>query len=117
MSNEILGPPEFVSSSSIRAYCERAREKFRPLYSELHVSAEELEAALRYVKSTDPKLGGLDSRVRAKLVSRQLKQAAAAVEVASKSSVATYMAFLKHFNPEVAAARKRGAGRRFEFDE
>lgn len=117
MSKEILGSPEFVSSSSIRQYCENARRLFHPLYHELHVSAEELEMALRFVKSVDPKLAGLDSRVRAKLVSRQLKQGAAAIEVASKSMVGTYMAFLKHFNPEVAEARSKGKGRRFEFDD
>ncbi|MCA1191358.1 MULTISPECIES: plasmid transfer protein TraA [unclassified Saccharopolyspora] len=117
MSKEILGSPEFVSSSSIRQYCENARRLFHPLYHELHVSAEELEAALRYVKTADPKFGGMDSRVRSKLVARQLKQAAAAIEVASKSTVATYMAFLKHYSPEVSAAREKQRARRFEFDE
>lgn len=116
MSKEILGSPEFVSSSAIRVYCENARRLFHPLYHELHVSAEELEVALKYVKSVDPKLGGMDSRVRAKLVSRQLKQAAAAMEVASKSMVGTYMAFLKHYAPEVAERRQK-ARRAFEFDE
>lgn len=116
MSQEILGSPEFVSSSSVRLYCENARKLFHPLYHELHVSAEELEVALRFVKSVDPKLGGMDSRVRAKLVSRQLKQAATAMEVASKSAVGTYMAFLKHFAPEVSQQRQKSR-RTFEFDD
>ncbi|MEV0089127.1 plasmid transfer protein TraA [Saccharopolyspora sp. NPDC050642] len=116
MSKEILGSPEFVSSSAIRQYCENARRLFHPLYHELHVSAEELEVALKYVKSADPKLGGLDSRLRAKLVSRQLKQAATAMEVASKSTVGTYMAFLKHYAPEVAQRRQKSR-RTFDFDE
>lgn len=115
--NEILGSPEFVSSSAIRQYCENARRLFHPLYHELHVSAEELEVALKYVQSADPKAGGLDSRVRAKLVSRQLKHAAAAIEVASKSAVGTYMSFLKHYSPEVAEARKKTQRKKFEFDE
>lgn len=113
---EILGSPEFVSSSAIREYCERARKLFHPLYHELHVSAEELEVALKFVKSADPKVGGMDSRVRAKLVSRQMKQAAKAIEAASKASVGTYMAFLKHYSPEVSQARQKSR-RRFEFDE
>lgn len=113
---EILGSPEFVSSSAIREYCERARKLFHPLYHELHVSAEELEVALKFVKSADPKAGGMDSRVRAKLVSRQMKQAAKAIEAASKASVGTYMAFLKHYSPEVSQARQKSR-RRFEFDE
>ena len=117
MSKEILGSPEFVSSSAIRQYCENARRLFHPLYHELHVSAEELEVALRFVRSADPKLGGMDSRVRAKLVSRQLKQAAKAIEVASKSTVGTYMAFLKHYSPEVQEARQRSRRRQFQFDE
>lgn len=114
---EVLGSPEFVSSSAIREYCERARRLFHPLYHELHVSAEELEVALKFVQSADPKAGGMDSRVRAKLVSRQLKQAASAVEAASKASVGTYMAFLKHYSPEVAEARKKTQRKKFEFDE
>lgn len=117
MSKEILGSPEFVSSSAIRQYCENARRLFHPLYHELHVSAEELEVALKYVRSADPKMGGMDSRLRAKLVSRQLKHAATAIEVASKSTVGTYMAFLKHYSPEVSEARKKQSRRRFEFDE
>ncbi|WP_243790176.1 hypothetical protein [Saccharopolyspora gloriosae] len=117
MGKEILGSPEFVSSSAIREYCENARRLFHPLYHELHVSAEELEVALRYVKTADPKFGGMDSRVRSKLVARQLKQAAAAIEVASKSSVGAYMAFLKHYSPEVQESRQKNRARRFEFDE
>lgn len=115
--SEILGSPDFVSSSAIRQYCENARKLFHPLYHELHVSAEELEVALKYVRSADPKAGGMDSRLRAKLVSRQLKHAASAVEVASKSTVGTYMSFLKHYSPEVAESRKKKAGRQFKFDE
>ncbi|WP_370591403.1 plasmid transfer protein TraA [Saccharopolyspora montiporae] len=117
MSNEMLGEPDFVSSSAIRKYCENARKLFHPLYHELHVSAEELEIALKYVRSADPKAGGMDSRLRAKLVSRQLKHAASAVEVASKSAVGTYMAFLKHYSPEVTESRKKNSRKKFEFDE
>jgi hypothetical protein len=116
MPQEILGSPEFVSSSAIRKYCENARRLLHPLYHELHVSAEELEVALRFVRSADPKLGGMDSRVRAKLVARQMKRAADAIEVASKSTVGTYMAFLKHYSPEVQEAKKK-TPRRFVFDE
>lgn len=114
---EILGPPDFVSSSAIRKYCENARRFFHPLYHELHVSAEEMEVALKFVRSADPKFGGLDSRIRAKMVARQLRHAADAVEIASKSMVGTYMAFLKHYSPEVQQARQRTRARRFEFDE
>lgn len=117
MAQEILGSPDFVSSSAIRAYCENGRRHLHPLYHELHVSAEELEVALKFVRSANPKAGGLDSRIRAKLVARQLKHAADAIEIASKSMVGTYMAFLKHYSPEVEQARQRSRARRFEFDE
>ncbi|WP_199443853.1 plasmid transfer protein TraA [Umezawaea beigongshangensis] len=118
MAELTFGEPEFFSTSQIRDYCGNARNVLRPMFAELHVSAEELEAALKYVKSANPHMGGLDSRVRAKLVARHLHTAADAIVVAQTSVVKTYLAFRKHYVDELVAAGNRNHQRRqFQFDD
>lgn len=113
-----LGEPEFFSTSQIQQYIGNARGLLRPLYHELHVSAEELEAALRYVRSANPAAFGLDSRVRARLVASHLRRAADSVEVTCAALVRTYLAFRKHYVAELHAAGHRGQQRReFKFGE
>ncbi|NKE63712.1 hypothetical protein FXN61_46175 [Lentzea sp. PSKA42] len=116
MSGELsFGDPEFFSTSQIRDYCDRGAKLIRPLYNELHIAAEEMEAVLRYVPSANPSMGGLDSRVRAKFVASHMHRSADAVEVAVTSLRKTYMSFRKHFIAELEAAsgKKRPA---FKFD-
>lgn len=115
MSGELIGDPEFFSTSQIRDYCDRGAKLIRPLYGELHVAGSELEAVLKYVPSANPHMGGLDSRVRAKIVASHMHNAAEAVEVAVVSLRRTYMSFRKHFIAELdaAAGKKRPA---FKFD-
>ncbi|TWP51714.1 hypothetical protein FKR81_12665 [Lentzea tibetensis] len=113
MSQLVFGEPDFFSSSQIRDYCNNARMLMRPVANELRVGAEELEAALKYVKSANPMPFGLDSRVRAKLVAKHMIRGAEAVEVLCGSMVKTYLSFRKHYVAELSMASNR---REFKFD-
>jgi hypothetical protein len=101
-----LGDPEFFSPRMIREYCEKGRRMIRPLYHELHVSAEELEMVLRDVTSANPQLFGQDSKIRAKIVSGHLRRAADSVEVAAGSLARTYQSACKHYFAEIESHRK-----------
>lgn len=108
--NNMLGDPEFFSPRLIREYCNNARNVIRPMYHELHVSAEEMEMVLRDLPSSNPHMFGQDSKVRARLVASHLRRAADAVEIAAASMVRTYMSFRKHYmaelNPRPNRARR-----------
>ncbi|SDD94860.1 hypothetical protein [Actinokineospora iranica] len=113
-----FGEPEFFSTSQIRDYCGNARKVLRPMHHELMVSAEELHAALKYVRSADPKAAGLDSRVRARLVARHMHTAADALLVAQSAMVKTYLSFRRHYVVELnEAGFKDKARREFRFDD
>ncbi|WP_158842667.1 hypothetical protein [Saccharothrix deserti] len=111
-----FGEPEFFSTSQIRDYCGNVRKVLRPMHHELMVSAEELAATLKYVKSVDPKFLGTDSRVRAVLVARHMRNAADALLVAQTSVVKTYLSFRKHYVVELDAAGHKDKGRAFDFN-
>jgi len=112
----LLGEPEFFSTSQIRDYCNNARLLVRPLANELRISAEEMEAALRYIRT--PNSGSLmPASVRAKLVSQHLRRSADQVEGTCASLVRTYLSFRKHFAPELEAAGHRAPRREFKFGE
>ena len=115
---QAFGEPEFFSTSQIRDYCGNARAVLKPMYHELTVSAEELQAALRYVRSVDPKFFGADSIVRAKLVARHVHNAADGLLVAQTSMVKAYLSFRKHYVVELDAAKEqaKARGRAFKFD-
>jgi hypothetical protein len=102
-----LGNPEDLrSTSALREYCENGRTLIRPLYNELHIAADELEAMLRLVPSNDPSFGGLDSRVRAKIVAGHLRRSGDAAEAAVVSLVKCFMSYRKHFLIPPAAANR-----------
>ncbi|MEO6088876.1 MAG: hypothetical protein ABIQ18_37775 [Umezawaea sp.] len=115
---QAFGEPEFFSTSQIRDYCGNARLVLRPMYHELLVGADELQAALKFVKSVDPKFFGADSHVRARLVARHMRNAADAVLVAQTSMVKTYLSFRKHYVVELDAAKEqaKAKSRAFKFD-
>lgn len=110
-----LGEPEFFSPRMIRNYCENGRKLLRPLYHELHVSAEEMEMVLKDVPSANPQMLGQDSKVRARFVAKHLRQSAQAVEVAAASLARTYQSFRKHYVPEATA--KSRPRRQFRMDD
>ena len=99
-------PDDLRSTSALRTYCENGRLLIRPLYHELHVAADELEAMLRLLPSADPRMAGMDSRVRAKIVAGHLRRAGDAAEASVVSLVKCFMSFRKHYVlPPAAASR------------
>lgn len=101
-----LGEPEFFSTSQLRTYCMNGRNLLRPLHNELAISAEELQAVLSQFRGS-PYALGVDSRVRAKLVSAHLRHAADAVAVASGSLIKTFQSFTKNYEAELHPERHR----------
>ena len=107
MSNYVIGNPEaLLSTSALREYCDNGRRVLRPLYTELRIAGEELEAALRYVPVPNSQFGALDSRVRARLVASHLRHSAQAVEVAVASLVRTYLSYRRHFLDDTQPDRR-----------
>jgi hypothetical protein len=81
---------------ALRAYCDEARRVTGDEFKHLGQGAHNLRRALN-------KYG----RMRAWIVSGHLMLAAHANKAASGHAIATYLAFLKHFEPELAEARRR----------
>lgn len=106
-----LGEPDFISISSVRLYCERARTVIRPMIGELEVASSELWAVLREIPGE--RIGNVDAKVKARLVSRHLKASSNALNVGVVELVRTYQSLLKHFNPTAPEAHRR---RRRPFD-
>ena len=111
-----LPEPEFFSPRLIREFCDTARRTIRPIYHELHVSAEELEHVLRDLPSTNPHVFGQDSKVRARIVAGHMRRSADAIEVAAASLARTYMSFRKHYLAEIAA-KPRANRRQFDIND
>ena len=107
--------PEFPDNIAIRDYCGAVRKILHQYAAELDMAAAELEAALGESRGTTGMLG-IDSRVRARLVARHMKDSAEALRASSAGVIRTYGSFRKHFMPELEAARKgRPVKPRFEF--
>ncbi|MFD8034683.1 plasmid transfer protein TraA [Streptomyces sp. NPDC059717] len=110
-----LADPQFFNSTDVRNYCDQARRVFLQLSFELAGAAEVLQAALSQVP--DPQGGGrMGSRSRARRVSKKLKKTADDVRDAAKNAVATYAAFQREFEPELAPYNRRAAAGRHRFD-
>lgn len=108
-----FGEPEFFNNIMIRDYVNNGRLLLRPLYNELAIAGEELQAVLTSVGSANPSMFGMDSLVRGRLVAAHLRRSSAAVRVASKELVRTYQSFKKHYAPEIDEQRRKKP-RRFE---
>jgi hypothetical protein len=94
---------------AVRTFCDEVRNLSGQEYKHLAVAAQELRAALAPY-----------GRVRAWIVAAHFALAANAAKAASAHAVATYMSFLKHFEPEITAAKtkksdKSKAGDGFRF--
>ncbi|MEV0177707.1 plasmid transfer protein TraA [Streptomyces sp. NPDC050625] len=109
-----LADPQFFNSTDVRNYCDQARSVFLQLSFELAGAAEVLQAALSQVP--DPQGSRLASRSRARRVSKKLKKTADDVRDAAKNAVATYAAFQREFEPELAPYNRRTAASRRRFD-
>ncbi|MCI3276257.1 plasmid transfer protein TraA [Streptomyces cylindrosporus] len=111
-----LADPQFFNSTDVRNYCDQARSVFLQLSFELAGAAEVLQAALAQVPDPQGR-GRMGSRSRARRVSKKLKKTADDVRDAAKNAVATYAAFQREFEPELAPynARRAAGRRRFDF--
>ncbi|MGW7203915.1 plasmid transfer protein TraA [Streptomyces sp. NPDC054837] len=110
-----LADPQFFNSTDVRNYCDQARSVFLQLSFELAGAAEVLNAALAQVPDPDGR-GRMGSRARARRVSKKLKKTADDVRDAAKNAVATYAAFQREFEPELAPYNARRAAGRQRFD-
>jgi hypothetical protein len=85
---------------ALRAYCDEARRVTGDEFKHLGQGAHNLRRAL-----------ARHGRLRAWIVSGHLMLAANAAKAASGHAIATYLAFLKHFEPELAEARRVNASK------
>jgi hypothetical protein len=85
-----------VTDAAVREFCNNVRLTAGQEYKHLGHAAHELRATLAPY-----------GRVRAWIVAAHLSLASNAAKAASAHAVATYMAFIKHFEPELAAARAK----------
>ncbi|MGZ9931715.1 plasmid transfer protein TraA [Streptomyces sp. NC-S4] len=109
-----LGDPEFFSNVDIRNYCEGGRGLFLQMSFELANAAEVLNAVLKEIP--DPEGRPFGSRARARRVSRRMKKAAEDALGTAKNLAATYAAFQREFDPQLAQNRRPRQGRRFDFN-
>lgn len=86
--------PDFTDSRALRIYLNNARRVLHRAAMELHISASELEAALRTVPGESRSV----QRRRARRVSRHLKHAAECLVAASSATVRTWGTFQAEYN-------------------
>lgn len=111
-----LGEAEFTNNKAIREYCERVRKATHILGLELAMAAAELEAALSQIPGQTGYLG-VDSKVRARLVSRHLKSASDAMRSCAAAATRTHGSFRKHFEMELNQAGRKAPKPKFAFVE
>lgn len=90
----ITPDPDFTNSRDLKVYLNTARRVLHRAAMELHISASELEAALRTVPGESRSV----QRRRARRVSRHLKHAAECLVEASAATVRTWGTFRAEFN-------------------
>ena len=97
---------EFNTGSDIRKYTETVRKLSRALAVELEFSAQELEAALRYLPP-GPSESTLGVRRKARSVARHLRRAAEGQRVVGVEAVRTWGSLRKHFEHLVKRKKAR----------
>jgi hypothetical protein len=102
---DLLGDPNFQSTSHLKAYCEHGRQFLRPVANELRIASEELKAALKEIPGD--RIGNVDSKVRARIVSAHLLHAAEGVEMTCAGLVRCFLSFEKHFLHNSPARSKK----------
>jgi len=91
---------EFESNAALASYCRTLRNLGRDLAAELAYSTDDLLERLAAVPDSTGPLHAA-SRVRARLVVRQLVPARDAAAFVAHCAIATERAFTKHFAPEL----------------
>lgn len=97
---------DFMSNDDIRAWCEHVRKAARNRAVERAMDAEQLEAVLKRIPTSDGSRAG--SMMRARRVSRHLKRIARAEQVVAKAAAAAYAQFEAEFEADL---RKVGKAR------
>jgi hypothetical protein len=106
---------EFEDNAALADYCRTLRNLSRDLAQELAYSTDELLERLASVPdATGPLHAG--SRIRARLVVRQLVPARDAAAYVAHCAVATERAFTKHFAPELDRMGRSAKKPKFSFD-
>lgn len=95
---------DFNSNEDIQAFCEHNRRKTRTDAVELALAAEHLEAVLRHIPDTTGSMAG--ARLRARRVSRHLKKAAKAQQLAAKAFASCYAQFQREYEAELSKVGK-----------
>ncbi|GIG67309.1 plasmid transfer protein TraA [Phytomonospora endophytica] len=107
---------EFESAAAVREYCDKVRAVTHRMGVELSIASEELNAALREIPGNVLAFG-LDTRYRAKQVSKHLEHAADAQKECAAAAVRTYAAFRRHFRGELELANGKQPKRHFSFKD
>lgn len=109
---------DFASASAVRTYCNNVRNATHRMAVELSLAADELKAALVEVPGNNL-MFGVDSKYRARQVSKHLEHAAESMAAVAAGAVRTYAAFKRHYAPELAIAngRKPKPRRQFDFED
>jgi hypothetical protein len=107
--------------SEVEGYLKKAREHERDMYIEFNMAAEVLTQNLATLPVANSRLGGpfsgMNSRIRARMVARNLLQAAEAHRFAAGRAVKTWRDLLKAFAPEIDAARRKTARPKFDVNK
>lgn len=107
---------DFMSNEDIRTWCEHVRKQARNRAVERSMDAEQLQAVLRHIPTSDGSMGG--ALMRARRVSRHLRRIARAEQVIAKAAAAAYAQFEREYEAElrkVARARPQQPAARFSF--
>ncbi|MER6500201.1 plasmid transfer protein TraA [Streptomyces sp. NPDC001455] len=96
-SHFILGEPDFNNTEDVRAYCNHVRALMLQAAIELAIGSKILEARLAQAQAL-PGDTVVQTRMRAKRVSRKLKKAADGATAAAKSAVGAYAAFNREYS-------------------
>jgi len=89
----------FASNEDIHAFAEHVRKHARNLAVERSLDAEQLEATLRHIPSSDGSMVG--AWMRARRVSRHLKKIANAEQLIAKEAAALYAQFQREYESEL----------------
>lgn len=102
----VLPGSDFMSNEEVRTYCETLRRGHREAAVERVMDAEQLEAVLKTIPTSDGSLAG--ARMRARRVARHLRRIAKAEQLIAKEAASLYGAFEREYEVEL---RKIGKAR------
>jgi hypothetical protein len=97
---------EFDGAAAVAAYSKALRDHGRALAAELDASAEEIEVTLAR-QGGHPLLMGVDTRMRARRVSRRLRRASELAGGIALEGVRFNAEFRHQFEPVIEPAKKR----------